>query len=471
MAIYHCSISNVSRIGGSSSTATLSYIQGQKVKDERRGKTFYGFGRTERVEATGTILPEYAPKDFEDPSVLFNSIELFETANNARTAKKIEVALPRENDLEQHIDIVESYIKNQLTSKGYCASYAIHADKANRNPHAHILVANRRINQQTGTWEKTKQKMEYALDEQGERVPILDPSTGQQKTDKRNRKQWKRISVDQNPLDKREVLQELRQQWAVECNRHLDQEKQIDHRSHEDRGIELIPTIHEGYVARQMEQDGKVSERCQINRANQTQNQLKLEIAQFVEALSQRMQAMIQDIKRQWKRIMEQKQSIEKRERKHQQAKQAQNERFELFSGVDELSPALGWEKAIQRSTERHVPKLTDKPKNHEPWERAHSLKELFDRVDMKKNQKIYLTDFGFEIKVGEYLNLERYNEPIQSYRIEKIDGDLVTWNNQEWNVEELGNLSRWYEVSKSEKKIESNQEKERHVDQGFEIE
>lgn len=107
MAIYHCSISNVSRIVGSSSTATLSYIQGQKVKDERRGKTFYGFGRTERVEAIGTILPEYAPKDFQDSSVLFNSIELFEKANNARTAKKIEVALPRENSLEQHVSIIE----------------------------------------------------------------------------------------------------------------------------------------------------------------------------------------------------------------------------------------------------------------------------------------------------------------------------------------------------------------------------
>lgn len=86
----------------------------------------------------------------------------------------------------------------------------------------------------------------------------------------------------------------------------------------------------------------------------------------------------------------------------------------------------------------------------------------------------IYLTDgqtFGFEIKVGEYLNLERYNEPIQSYRIEKIDGDLVTWNNQEWHKDDLGKLSGWYEVSKSKEKIEPNQEKERYIDQGFEME
>lgn len=168
---------------------------------------------------------------------------------------------------------------------------------------------------------------------------------------------------------------------------------------------------------------------------------------------------------------MEYKQSIEKREQERQNAIRAQNERFKPFSDVDDLSPGMGWENAIQRPTERLVPKRTDKPKNHEPWERAHSLKELLDRIDKKKNQRIYLTDgrtFGFEIKVGEYLNVERYNEPTQSHRIEKIDGDWVTWNNQEWHKKDLENLSRWYEVSRSEKKIEP--EKERFVERGFEI-
>ena len=37
MAIYSCNISNVSRAKGSSSCATLSYISGEKVRDERLG--------------------------------------------------------------------------------------------------------------------------------------------------------------------------------------------------------------------------------------------------------------------------------------------------------------------------------------------------------------------------------------------------------------------------------------------------
>lgn len=94
--------------------------------------------------------------------------------------------------------------------------------------------------------------MEYALDENGQRVPIIDKETGQQKVDSRNRKQWKRISAEVNPLDKKETLQGLREQWAVECNKYLPKAQQIDHRSYAEQGIDKAPTIHEGYSARAM---------------------------------------------------------------------------------------------------------------------------------------------------------------------------------------------------------------------------
>ena len=60
MAIYHLSVSNVSRASGSKATATLSYISGRRVHDERRGET-YDYGRKERVLRVGTLLPEGAP--------------------------------------------------------------------------------------------------------------------------------------------------------------------------------------------------------------------------------------------------------------------------------------------------------------------------------------------------------------------------------------------------------------------------
>lgn len=100
MAIYHCSISNVSRAKGSSSCATLAYISGEKVHDDRLDKT-YQYARSERVLETGTILPVSAPAEYANAETLFNAIEKHETNDNARTAKKIQVALPHELNLSE----------------------------------------------------------------------------------------------------------------------------------------------------------------------------------------------------------------------------------------------------------------------------------------------------------------------------------------------------------------------------------
>lgn len=271
MAIYSCSISNVSRAKGSSACATLSYITGEKVFDERLQQTF-SFGRRERVVFFDTVLPEWAPEEYKDPKVLFNEIETYEKADNARTAKKIIVALPRELSLEQSKEVLEDFIRGSITKSGYATTFAIHDDPDHHNPHAHILIANRQINER-GEW-ASKRKKEYLLDEKGERVPIIDPKTGEQKVDGRNRKQWKRIDVERNPLDQKAMLQEIRSAWAKECNRYLDKEHQIDHRSNADRGIELEPTIHEGYAAGEIVKRGGHSEIIEMNQEIKERNSL-----------------------------------------------------------------------------------------------------------------------------------------------------------------------------------------------------
>ena len=243
MAIYHLSVSNVSRASSSRATATLSYISGKRVHDERRGET-YDYGRKERVLRVGTLLPEGAPAEYADPARLFNAVELHETAATARPAKKIVVALPREFTPRQRVQALEEYIRENLNADGYAATYAIHDDGRGNNPHAHILVANRQIDPATGGWARLKQRMEYVLDEHGERVPLIDPKTGAQKLDKRNRKQWKRTSVSLNPLDQKAKLKALRESWANTCNARLPETARIDHRSLEDQGSDLEPTIH-----------------------------------------------------------------------------------------------------------------------------------------------------------------------------------------------------------------------------------
>lgn len=62
--------------------------------------------------------------------------------------------------------------------------------------------------------------------------------------------------MSNNPLDSKEFLERLRREWADSCNALLPGYAVIDHRSFKARGIERIPTIHEGYASREMEKRG-----------------------------------------------------------------------------------------------------------------------------------------------------------------------------------------------------------------------
>jgi ElaB/YqjD/DUF883 family membrane-anchored ribosome-binding protein len=282
----------VSRAKGSSACATLAYISAEKVREDRTGE-LYNFGRSERVIDVQTILPENAPEEYQDPKKLFNAIEHFETASNARTAKKIMVALPKEFDLELQKKVIENYIKENITSENYACTYAIHTDRENKNPHAHILIANRQLNSK-GEW-STKSRKEYALDENGERIPQIDKATGEQKMGKRNEKLWKRVSVQVNPLDKKETLKQLRESWAAECNKHLEPAQQIDHRSYADQGREEEPTIHEGAAARKIEKKGGISERCQVNREIKQRNKLLQQIKAELENVAEKISTLVKE--------------------------------------------------------------------------------------------------------------------------------------------------------------------------------
>lgn len=115
----------------------------------------------------------------------------------------------------------------------------------------------------------TENKKVYCRDVYGEKIPLIDKNTGLQKVDKQNRKQWKCYKDDYTDWNKREKVEEWRSRWAEHCNMALEKAQSIarvDHRSYAAQGIEELPTIHEGYIARKIEANGGISERCEINR-------------------------------------------------------------------------------------------------------------------------------------------------------------------------------------------------------------
>lgn len=73
-------------------------------------------------------------------------------------------------------------------------------------------------------------------------------------------------------------------------NRYLERagrEERIDHRSNVARGLDEIPTIHEGVEARATERKGFVSDRCELNRQIKADNALLRELKAAVRKLMQ----------------------------------------------------------------------------------------------------------------------------------------------------------------------------------------
>lgn len=82
-------------------------------------------------------------------------------------------------------------------------------------------------------------------------------------------------------------------------NRYLEQyghDARIDHRSHAERGLDEQPTVHEGVIARALEQKGFVSDRCELNRQIKADNALLRELKEAVKKLMQAVKNTVPDI-------------------------------------------------------------------------------------------------------------------------------------------------------------------------------
>ena len=283
MAIYHCSVKIIGRSKGKSVIAATAYRAGEKLYDRETGLT-HDFTRKGGVVHRDILLPDHAPKEYMDRQILWESVTKVEKKTNAQLAREVEIALPVEFSRVVQLAVIRDYVQTNFVSKGMCADIAIH-DKRNGNPHAHILLTTRPI-KADGTW-GTKEKKDYARDEDGNRIPLIDKKTGKQKLGKRNEKLWKRITVQANDWNDRGNVEKWRKSWADICNRYLSMEQQIDHRSYERQGLPIVPMIHEGVRARQMEQRGEVSDRCEYNRIVKQLNHVTKQWFQTMKALHQ----------------------------------------------------------------------------------------------------------------------------------------------------------------------------------------
>lgn len=292
MAIYHLHCKVFSRSKGQTAIAAAAYRSGTKLEDHELG-TVSDYSKKKGIAFSEIALPANAPKEYADREVLWNAVQEVEKSKDAQLCREFEIALPKELSLVEQIELVRTFAKS-LVNEGMIADYSIH-DKNDGNPHVHILTTMRGI-ADNGKW-MSKQKKIYSLDDGGNRIPIIDKKTGQQKISN-GRRQWKRETLLDTPWNSREQLLAWRKRWSDICNEAIDKKNalieeenlavnlyaqqeaisHIDHRSYAEQGVNKTPTIHEGWQARKMERLGMTSERLEQNRRINQMNSVWLQL-------------------------------------------------------------------------------------------------------------------------------------------------------------------------------------------------
>lgn len=229
--------------------------------------------KAHEVLVKGILLPPHAPKEYANRQTLWNAVEKAEKQWNAQLARGFIIALPRELPKEQFEPLIREYCQQQFVSNGMIADYAIH-DKGEGNPHAHIMLTMRAMNEQ-GQWLPKARKI-YDLDEHGNKIKL--PS-GNYKSHKEN-------TVDWNDPDKAEIW---RKAWTDLVNLYLERAEspeRIDLRSYARQGKDEAPTIHLGPAVSHLEQKGIQTEIGNYNRAIKNHNRLLKRVKELLFSVS-----------------------------------------------------------------------------------------------------------------------------------------------------------------------------------------
>ena len=145
----HCKITIIKRSNNESAVSAAAYQSGEKLFSEYYQEQKY-YPYKNEVTHKEIMLPPHAPPEYADRNTLWNSAEAQEKQWNSQLARRFMLAIPRELPPEQYADLIRDYCREFFVSKGMIADFAIH-DKGDGNPHAHILLTMRAMDE-NGKW-------------------------------------------------------------------------------------------------------------------------------------------------------------------------------------------------------------------------------------------------------------------------------------------------------------------------------
>lgn len=252
MAIYHYHRNIGKRAAGKNAVFAAAYIRGEKRTCDRTGIT-NDFSDKEEVIYANTFIPDDAPlwaRDLRNKMIVddndskqrdefglsfstyaWKQIEFVERRVDSRLYFHDDIALPKELNKEQCIDLVDDFVKSSLAINGIFCDVAIHWD--NDNPHLHVLMPMRKLTDEGFS----------------KKIRLTKPELTQE-------------------------IKRIRVAWSTAANQKLQSlglNERIDHRSYKDRGVALAPTVKIGkfnHLDDSHINDRKVTENKLIKKSN-----------------------------------------------------------------------------------------------------------------------------------------------------------------------------------------------------------
>jgi ATP-dependent exoDNAse (exonuclease V) alpha subunit len=236
MAVYFLNLKTFGRATNSSAVSAAAYRAGERIRDERAGKTYDHSDRQDVMHKEIVLPSQFAQQSLSwafDRENLWNAAEHAETRKNARVAREYLVALPVELSAEQRLALTRGFAHELSDRYHFALDVAIHAPRDYpgsdpRNFHAHLLATTREV-QLRGLGDKTT--LEWS--DSDRREIGLGPAVAE--------------------------LFHVRQRWAEATNqalREAELQARVDHRSLRAQGIDREPYPYIPRVAFEMERHG-----------------------------------------------------------------------------------------------------------------------------------------------------------------------------------------------------------------------
>ncbi len=236
MAVYFLNIKTFGRSGGSSAVSAAAYRSGERIRDERTGRTYDHTDRQDVMHKEILVPSHFAASEMSwarDRSYLWNAAEAAESRKNARVAREYLVALPAELDDVRRLDLARGFSQELADRYRFAVDLTVHAPRDYpgsdpRNFHAHLLATTREA-AADGLTVKTA----LELSDSTRRELGLEPGV-------------------------HEILF-ARERWATVTNEALKEAHiaaRVDHRSLAAQGIDREPYPHIPRAAFEMERHG-----------------------------------------------------------------------------------------------------------------------------------------------------------------------------------------------------------------------